>query len=81
MTPKTLTASRTVRINTGNYEGTEYHVSIVGELDELDDFGDSLAELNEAANNAMLAQLQSAYRAGGKKELSLDAIKRRHAIA
>lgn len=40
-----MTVSRSVRMNTGNYEGTEQFVSMKAEVDELDDPREVAAEL------------------------------------
>ena len=64
---KEITVSRSVRVNTGNYEGTEHFVSMKAELDEFDDPASVHAELAAGVERAMVSQLHRSYKVRGKK--------------
>jgi hypothetical protein len=76
---KEVSVSKSCRVNTGNYEGTEYFINLKAELDDFDGIEDVTQELNEALNLALLDQLRRGYAAKGKK-VSLEDIAKRHAI-
>lgn len=61
-----IVISRTTRMNTGNYEGTEYFVSMKMELDELDDAEHDMEDLQNRVDQAMIQQLMLAYKARKK---------------
>ncbi len=79
MEVKEITVSRSVRVNTGNYEGTEHFVSMKAELDELDGTLSSTRDLSEKVDCAMLDQLCVAYKKRGKN-LSRDQIAKQHGL-
>lgn len=55
-----------VRVNTGDYQGTEALTSMTAELDELDDASEETERLRVRVEEAMLLQLTAIYRARGK---------------
>jgi len=61
-----VTISCSVRVNTGNYEGTEFFISHKLEVDELDGPEEMLAA-ERALEEAMVQRLGRAYKAQGKK--------------
>lgn len=63
---KEIVCSRSVRVNTGQYEGTELFVSMKAELDELDDIETEETDLARTVERAMLRQLIANYRVRGK---------------
>ena len=67
-----IVVSRSVRVNTGNYEGTEHFVSMKTELDAngLDDPEEETHRLVGVVERAMVAQLVRSYKARGKKEMT-----------
>ncbi len=77
---KEVTVSRSVRINTGNYEGTEHFVSMRAELDELDTPEDAAAELAAKVERAVVAQLHRSYKVRGK-EMSVEKVARHHGLS
>ncbi len=80
MNVREVRVSRTVRVNTGNYEGTEHHVSMVAELDELDVETIEAEKLSALVDEAMVRQLVRSYRVRGKKDMTLSRIKRHHGL-
>lgn len=76
-----IVASRSVRVNTGEYEGTEHFVSLKAEVDELDTPEQAMAELAAMAEQQLARQLLAHYLTRGKKALStLDAVKKHHGL-
>ncbi len=75
-----ITASRSVRVNTGNYEGTEHFVSMTAELDELDDELVETRLLAKRVETALLKQLQYSYSVRGKKEMIPKRIAKHHGL-
>ena len=67
---KEITVSKSVRVNTGNYEGTESFVSVKAVIDELDDHDAELVSLNAVAERALLAQLVRSYKVRGKTSMA-----------
>jgi hypothetical protein len=63
---KEIVVSRTVRMNTGNYEGTEHFVSMKAEVDGLDDEQEATRELALKVELAMVRQLRHSYAARSK---------------
>ena len=63
---RSVTASLQVRVNTGQYEGTEALVSMTAELDEFDDAVEETAALQRRVDEAMLLQLRAIYKSRGK---------------
>lgn len=76
---KEIAASISVRVNTGDYQGTEFFVSMKGEVTELDDPDDVLRELQNRTGAAMVAQLRRGYAARGKV-LTDDQVRKQHGI-
>lgn len=74
-----LCVSRSVRVNTGQYEGTECFVSMKVQLDELDDPTKEMADLEDRANLAILRAVYQVHAAAGKKP-ALKAIAVRHGL-
>ena len=75
-----VVVSRSVRVNTGNYEGTEHFVSMKAVLDELDDEGSAVAELSAHVERAMATQLHRSYSVRGKG-LTMMEVARHHGLA
>jgi len=76
-----IVASRSVRVNTGNFEGTEHFVSAKAELDELDDPEQSMMELAGIVEERMVVQLQHHYKARAVKNLiELGNIRKHHGL-
>lgn len=74
-----VVVSRTVRVNTGNYEGTEHFVSMKAVLDELDDEASATEELSAHVNRAILTQLSLSYAVRGKN-MTTEKIARHHGL-
>lgn len=75
-----IVASRSTRVNTGQYEGTEYFLSLEATIDpELDDAEEERKLLEAKLNQAMLATLVSAHKATGKA-VTVAAVAKRHGI-
>lgn len=80
MNVREVTVSRSVRVNTGNYEGTEHLVSMRAELDELDDPASASKELAADVERAMVVQLCRSYRVRGKKEMTPERVAKHHGL-
>lgn len=80
MVVKEIVISRSVRVNTGNYEGTDHFISMKAEIDELDDEPSAAAELNAHVERAMVAQLVRAYKVRGKKDMTAEKVARYHGL-
>ncbi len=80
MVVKEIVVSRSVRVNTGNYEGTEHFVSMKAEIDELDDEAKASAELNAHVERAMVTQLVRAYKVRGKKDMTPEKVAKHHGL-
>ena len=78
---KEIVVSRSVRINTGNFEGTEHFMSVKAELDELDDETSAIAELSAKVERAMVVQLHRSYQVRGKKDMSPEKVARHHGLS
>lgn len=76
---KEIACSRSVRVNTGQYEGTELFVSMKMELDELDDEREQADLLATTVEEAIGRQLLMSYRVRGKK-LSRSLIAKQHGL-
>jgi len=76
---KEITVSRSVRVNTGNYEGTEHFVSAKAELDEFDDEADISSQVSQVVEKALMVQLVRAYKVRGKK-ISPEIIGKQHGL-
>ena len=63
---KEVVVSRSCRVNTGNYEGTEHFISMRAELDELDSAADVTQQLSAEVERAMCRQLYRSYAVRGK---------------
>lgn len=75
-----VVVSRSVRVNTGNYEGTEHFVSMKATVDELDDEDSAVAELSAHVERAMVVQLHRSYGVRGKKDMTLEKVARHHGL-
>jgi len=76
-----IVASRSVRVNTGNFEGTDHFVSAKAELDELDDPEQAMMELASIVEERIVLQLQRHYQVRGVKTLiELGAIRKHHGL-
>lgn len=80
MIVREICVSRTVRMNTGNHEGTEHLVSMRAEIDELDDELVEAARLGEAVDLAMVTQLRRSYGARNKRDMTRERIARHHGL-
>ena len=81
---KEIVVSRTVRVNTGNYEGTEHFLSMKAEMGELDkpiEVGIATAQLNAHVERALVAQLVRAYKVRGKKDMTAEKIAKHHGLS
>lgn len=78
---KEIVISRSIRINTGNYEGSEHFVSMKAELDELDDETSVTVELNAKVERVMVTQLCRSYRVRGKKDMTPEKVARHHGLS
>jgi hypothetical protein len=76
---KEITVSRSVKINTGNYEATDHFISVKGELDEFDDEMEVEFELTNHINQMMTRQIVANYRARGKN-MSPDMVAKHHGL-
>lgn len=76
---KEIACSRSVRINTGQYEGTELFVSMKMEVDELDDAAEEADLLAMRVEEAIGRQLLVSYKVRGKK-LSRSLIAKQHGL-
>lgn len=74
-----INVSRSVRVNTGQYEGTEAFVSLKVVLDELDDYDAELAAAEARLDKAILMAVHGIHAASGKKP-TLAAIATRHGL-
>lgn len=74
-----ICVSKSVRVNTGQYEGTETFVSLKVVLDELDDYDTELAAAEDKLAKAILMAVHGVHAAGGKKP-TLAAIATRHGL-
>ena len=78
---KEIVVSRSVRVNTGNYEGLEHFVSMKAELDELDDEVTVAAELAATVERTLVAQLHRSYRVRGKAEMTPEKVAKHHGLS
>ena len=76
---KSITALLQVRVNTGQYEGTEALVSMTANLDDFDDAAEEHAKLQRQVDEAMLLQLRAIYKGRGKST-SAKMIAKQHGI-
>lgn len=75
-----IVASRSTRVNTGQYEGTEYFISMEVEIDpQMDDWKEQKGLLEQKLDAAMLDTLHAAHRANGKN-VTREAVAKRHGI-
>lgn len=76
-----IVASRSVRVNTGNFEGTDHFVSAKAELDELDDPEQAMMELAGIVEERIVVQLQNHYKTRNVKNLiELGNIRKHHGL-
>ncbi len=80
MVVREINISRSVRINTGNYEGTEHFVSMKAEVEELDDATEEILSLTATVERAMVAQLVRSYKVRGKKDMTPKKVARHHGL-
>jgi hypothetical protein len=76
---KEISCSRSVRVNTGQYEGTEYFVSMKMELDDLDDEAVEADRLALVVEEAIGRQLFASYKVRGKN-LNRAQIAKQHGL-
>lgn len=76
---KEVAVSRSVRVNTGNYEGTEHFVSMKAEVG-FDDPEAVREELNALVEEAMIAQLLHSYKVR-KKAMTRAQVQKLHGLA
>lgn len=74
-----VAASMSVRVNTGDYQGTEFFVSMKAEVTELDDPAEVTRELQNRVGATMVSQLRRSYAARGKV-LTDDQVRKQHGI-
>ena len=74
-----ITSSASARINTGNYEGTEFFTCMKVEVDEFDDAGEEQAKLDQMVETALMVQLVASYKGRGKN-LTPGQIARQHGL-
>lgn len=80
MNVKEIAVSRSVRVNTGNYEATDFFLSAKAEIDpDFDDYEASIKELNKLVDRAMLLQLGLSYKTRGK-DIDVKAITKLHGL-
>lgn len=79
MEVRTITVARSYKINLGNYENVDVHVSMQAEVDALDDAGMEAGVLGCRVEDAALLQIMSVYRARGKKASEAE-VRRRHGL-
>jgi len=78
---KEIVASRSIKINVGNYESVDHFVSMKMELDELDDEPKCADELAETVELAIARQVALGYKARGKKNMaSTLAVAKHHGL-
>lgn len=76
-----VTASVSVRVNTGNYEGTEFFTSVRAELGDFEDPQEATKQVQRVAEQAMLRQLHRSYKVRGKKTMEdVNVIARHHGL-
>ncbi len=76
-----IVLSTSVRMNTGNFEGTEKFVSMKTEVDPLDDDVKVAADLNAKVERAMVTQLVRSYKVRGKKDMTPAKVARHHGLS
>ena len=74
-----ITVARTYKVNLGNYENVDVYLSMTAQLDELDPVQICTQLLAERVETAALRQLESVYKARGKKVTEAE-VRRRHGI-
>lgn len=72
--------SRSVRVNTGKYEGTEQFVSIKRELDEFDDASEEAYDLSVVVEKAIVVQLVRSY-LSRRKRMTPEEVARHHGLS
>ena len=75
-----ITASCSVKLNMGNYQSTDFFLSMKAEVDEFEDIEEAQRGLRKKVEQAMMAQLARAYKVMGKKVTEQDLAKR-HGIS
>ena len=80
MVIREIVVSRSVRVNTGNYEGLEHFMSMKAELDELDDETAVARRLTETVERSMVEQLVRSYRVRGKSGMTHEKTARHHGL-
>lgn len=76
---KEVSCSLSVRVNTGNYEGTECFVAMKADVDGLDSPDEVTEDLQRRVAGAMMNQLRAVYAARGKKT-SAAMIAKQHGV-
>jgi hypothetical protein len=77
---KEIVISRSVRINTGNYEGLEHFISMKAELGEFDDVAEEALKLSAKIERALVTQLARSYKVR-KKSMTVSEIARHHGLS
>jgi len=77
---KEICVSRSVRVNTSNYEGTEHFISMKAEVDELDDIREETSKLVATVEKAMVTQLVRSYTTRGKKGMTPEKVAKHHGL-
>lgn len=75
-----VTVSRSVRVNLGNYEGTEVFISQSEGVEDGDDRRAVAAQLLDAVSEALLDQVRSITKARGQRATD-DELRRRYGLA
>jgi len=64
---KSITVSRSARVNLGNYEGLEHFISMSADLDDFDDEAEELQKLSAKVERSMVAMLCRSHKVRGKQ--------------
>lgn len=82
MVIKEIVVSRSVRVNTGNFEGTGHFVSVKAEVDELDDEQAEHENLSRRAEQMMVRQLLRSYKVRKIRSMgTVDAVAKHHGLS
>ncbi len=80
MEVRKITVHKQVRVNTGDFQGTEHGLTMEAQLDDFDDSMECGIILGQRAETALLDQLVASYKMRNKS-LTRQAIARTHGLA